>query len=49
MANNAFAAIRLTGGTSGCLDDLIHTNITDGDLAFVVDKSNGTCHEYDTT
>jgi hypothetical protein len=39
MANNAYAAIRLTGGTAGCLDDLIHTNITDGDIAFVMDKS----------
>jgi hypothetical protein len=39
MANNAFAAIRLTGGTAGCLDDINHTNMTDGDMAFVTDKS----------
>lgn len=39
MANNAFAAIRLTGGTAGCLDDIIHTNLTDGDMAFITDKS----------
>jgi hypothetical protein len=44
MANNAFAAIRLTGGTAGCLDDLIHTNISDGDLAFVLDKSTTIAH-----
>lgn len=44
MANNAFAAIRLTGGTAGCLDDLIHTNIEDGDMAFVMDKSADSAH-----
>lgn len=39
MANNAFSFTALTGGAAGALDDLIHTNITDGDLAFVTVKS----------
>lgn len=39
MANNAFAFTALTGGTAGALDDLIHTNISDGDMAFVVVKA----------
>jgi hypothetical protein len=39
MANNAFAFTALTGGAAGALDDLIHTNISDGDMAFVVVKS----------
>lgn len=40
MANNAFGATKLTGGTAGALDDIIHTNITDGDLALVVDHAD---------
>lgn len=34
MANNVFSFNKLTGGTAGCLDDLDHNNISDGDLAF---------------
>lgn len=39
MANNIFAFTALTGGTAGALDDLIHTNISDGDIAIVGIKS----------
>jgi hypothetical protein len=39
MANSVFAFTELTGGTAGALDDLIHTNITDGDIAIVGKKA----------
>ena len=46
MAISAFSAIKRTGGTAGCLDDIIHTNIADGDLALVVDAVNNLAHIY---
>ena len=46
MAISAFGAIKRTGGTAGALDDIIHTNIADGDLAFVVDAVNNVVHTY---
>jgi hypothetical protein len=51
MANNAFGFVRLTGGTGGCLDDLIHTNISDGDFAVGIDKSTNKAYllVYDST
>lgn len=39
MANSFYVFTALTGGTSGALDDLIHTNISDGDIALVTIKS----------
>ena len=46
MAISAFAAIKRTGGTAGCLDDIIHTNIADGDFAMVIDAVNNVNHYY---
>ena len=46
MAISAFTATKLTGGTAGCLDDIIHTNIADGDMAFVVDAVNNKTYFY---
>lgn len=46
MAISAFAAIKTAGGTAGCLDDIIHTNISDGDLAIVVDAINDKTYHY---
>ena len=46
MAISAFAAIKKIGGTAGCLDDIIHTNIADGDFAMVIDAINNTNYYY---
>ncbi len=46
MAISGFAAIKRAGGTAGALDDIIHTNIADGDLAIVVDAVNDLTHHY---
>ena len=46
MSNNAYAFIKLTGGTAGCLDDLIHTNIGDGDMAFVTESTTNEKYVY---
>ena len=46
MAISGFAAIKRTGGTAGSLDDIIHTNIADGDLAIVIDAVNDVTHHY---
>ena len=46
MSISAFAAIKTTGGLSGSLDDIMHTNIVDGDLAIVVDAVNDITYHY---
>jgi len=40
MAISQFSAIKLSGGSAGALDDIIHTNIADGDAAIVTDAVN---------
>ena len=46
MGISAFSAIKTAGGTAGCLDDIIHGNISDGDLATVVDAINNIVYHY---
>ena len=46
MAINAFGAIRTTGGAAGALDDIIHTNISDGNMAVVVDSVTNIVYHY---
>jgi hypothetical protein len=46
MAIKAFAAVALTGGTAGALDDIIHTNVSDGDMAFVNVKTGRTPYVF---
>ncbi|MFA9409513.1 MAG: hypothetical protein ACERKJ_11875 [Candidatus Dadabacteria bacterium] len=46
MANNFMAANKLTGGTAGCLDDIDHANLADGDVGFVVDAINNKAYFY---
>lgn len=46
MANNLFAAVGLTGGTAGKLDDIHHDNISGGDIAVVVSSSGDTIYIY---
>jgi len=46
MGISYFSAIKTTGGTAGALDDIIHTNISDGDAATVVDAVNNVVYHY---
>jgi len=46
MAISRFDAIKITGGTAGALDDIIHTNIADGDAAVVTDAVNNIKYNY---
>lgn len=46
MAINAYGATSLTGGGTGALDDIIHTNINDGDMAIVIDHANETAYLF---
>jgi hypothetical protein len=43
---NFFGATKLTGGTAGALDDILHTVLTDGDGAFVIDAINNKAYKY---
>jgi len=51
VANNLFAANKLTGGSAGTLDDIDHNSLTAGDLAIVVDYVNNKVYfyQYDAT
>lgn len=46
MAISAYGATKTIGGTAGCLDDILHTSIGDGDLAIVVDGINDIAYHY---
>ena len=46
MSKQAFAANALTGGTSGALDDILHTILEDGNLAIVVDATSNNTYLY---
>ncbi len=46
MAINFFGAIGITGGASGDLDDINHTNVNDGDIALVVDATANELRVY---
>jgi len=46
MANNFMSANKLTGGTAGCLDDIDHNNLADGDVSAVIDASNDKVYFY---
>lgn len=46
MAKRTFSANKLTGGLSGCLDDISHNSISDGDIAFVVNSADNTFYSY---
>jgi hypothetical protein len=46
MANNVFAANIRTGGTAGCLDDIDHNSLSDGDIAIVIDVDSGNDKAY---
>lgn len=46
MANNFFGANKLIGGTAGCLDDIDHANIGDGDTASVIDAVTNKTYFY---
>jgi len=46
MAISAFGATKTIGGTTGALDDIMHTNINDGDLVFVIDAINDIAYHY---
>jgi len=46
VAINAFGAIKTTGGAAGALDDIIHTNISDGNMAVVVDAVTNIVYHY---
>jgi len=41
-----FGATKLIGGTAGALDDLLHTELTDGDGALVLDAVNNKAYKY---
>lgn len=43
---NFFGATSLTGGAAGALDDILHTEISDGDGAIVIDAVNDKAYEY---
>jgi len=46
MANNIFSANLLVGGSAGSLDDIDHNNVSDGDIAIVIDASNDKTYFY---
>jgi len=44
--SNFFGATKLVGGTAGALDDILHTVISDGDGALVIDAVNNKAYKY---
>ena len=46
MAKVLFAANALTGGVSGCLDDILHTALEDGNTAIVINSSDNTTYFF---
>jgi len=46
MANNFFAAVIVSGGGAGALDDINHNSIADGDGAIVIDAVNNYAYFY---
>lgn len=43
---NFFGATKLTGGSAGALDDILHTVLTDGDGAVVIDAVNDKAYKF---
>ena len=41
MAKVTYTADTLTGGVSGCLDDILHTALEDGNTAIVISSADG--------
>ena len=46
MAKAIWAANALTGGTSGCLDDINHASLEDGNIAIVISDSSTNAYFY---
>lgn len=44
--SNFFGATTLVGGSDGALDDILHTEIEDGDGAIVIDAINNKAYKY---
>jgi len=44
--SNFFGATKLVGGTAGALDDILHTVLTDGDGALVIDAVNNKAYKF---
>lgn len=46
MANKTYSTNLLTGGSAGCLDDIDHNNLSNGDIAIVIDATNDKAYFY---